>query len=99
MEFWKQLIAEHGIGKDGVLLDPQDALANPSKNSIDNPSNNASPKIAPHVPDRKDVFFYQADDEHFIPRSILVDLEPRVRKIIYRFYSLISWICRSLIMC
>ncbi|KAF0972608.1 hypothetical protein FDP41_008857 [Naegleria fowleri] len=28
--------------------------------------------------DRKDVFFYQADDEHFIPRSILVDLEPRV---------------------
>jgi tubulin gamma len=29
--------------------------------------------------DRKDVFFYQADDEHYIPRAILVDLEPRVR--------------------
>lgn len=28
--------------------------------------------------DRKDVFFYQADDGKFIPRSILVDLEPRV---------------------
>jgi len=28
--------------------------------------------------DRKDVFFYQADDEHYIPRSILMDLEPRV---------------------
>ncbi|KAJ3107368.1 gamma-tubulin [Phlyctochytrium planicorne] len=28
--------------------------------------------------DRKDVFFYQADDEHYIPRSILLDLEPRV---------------------
>eukprot|EP01138_Halocafeteria_seosinensis_P005509 gb/GECG01005631.1/.p1 GENE.gb/GECG01005631.1/~~gb/GECG01005631.1/.p1 ORF type:complete len:471 (+),score=42.23 gb/GECG01005631.1/:1-1413(+) len=28
--------------------------------------------------DRKDVFFYQADDEHFIPRAILMDLEPRV---------------------
>ncbi|TIB98390.1 tubulin gamma chain [Wallemia mellicola] len=28
--------------------------------------------------DRKDVFFYQADDDHYIPRSILVDLEPRV---------------------
>jgi len=28
--------------------------------------------------DRKDVFFYQADDEHYIPRSILFDLEPRV---------------------
>jgi len=28
--------------------------------------------------DRKDVFFYQADDEHYIPRSVMVDLEPRV---------------------
>lgn len=31
--------------------------------------------------DRKDVFFYQADDEHYIPRAILVDLEPRVRSV------------------
>lgn len=30
--------------------------------------------------DRKDVFFYQADDDHYIPRAILVDLEPRVIK-------------------
>jgi tubulin gamma len=28
--------------------------------------------------DRKDVFFYQADDEHYIPRSLLIDLEPKV---------------------
>ena len=28
--------------------------------------------------DRKDVFFYQADDDHYVPRSILIDLEPRV---------------------
>ncbi|KAI9635778.1 putative tubulin gamma chain [Dioszegia hungarica] len=28
--------------------------------------------------DRKDVFFYQADDEHYVPRAILIDLEPRV---------------------
>ena len=28
--------------------------------------------------DRKDVFFYQADDEHFVPRSLQMDLEPRV---------------------
>ncbi len=28
--------------------------------------------------DRKDVFFYQADDDQYVPRSILVDLEPRV---------------------
>lgn len=30
--------------------------------------------------DRKDVFFYQADDDHYIPRAVLVDLEPRVIK-------------------
>ena len=27
--------------------------------------------------DRKDVFFYQADDERYIPRALLIDLEPR----------------------
>lgn len=27
--------------------------------------------------DRKDVFFYQADDERYIPRACLIDLEPR----------------------
>lgn len=35
------------------------------------------------IEDRKDVFFYQADDDHYIPRSILVDLEPRVIHIVY----------------
>jgi tubulin gamma len=30
--------------------------------------------------DRKDVFFYQADDEHYIPRALLLDLEPRVTR-------------------
>jgi len=28
--------------------------------------------------DRKDVFFYQADNDHYIPRALLIDLEPRV---------------------
>jgi tubulin gamma len=28
--------------------------------------------------DRKDVFFYQSDDDHYIPRAVLIDLEPRV---------------------
>lgn len=28
--------------------------------------------------DRKDTFFYQADDSHYVPRAVLVDLEPRV---------------------
>mmetsp|Transcript_36924 Transcript_36924/g.33193 ORF Transcript_36924/g.33193 Transcript_36924/m.33193 type:complete len:96 (+) Transcript_36924:33-320(+) len=27
--------------------------------------------------DRKDVFFYQADNERYIPRACLVDLEPK----------------------
>uniref|UniRef100_A0A7S2R8S5 Tubulin gamma chain n=1 Tax=Rhizochromulina marina TaxID=1034831 RepID=A0A7S2R8S5_9STRA len=30
--------------------------------------------------DRKDVFFYQADDGHYIPRALLMDLEPGVVK-------------------
>eukprot|EP01134_Creolimax_fragrantissima_P002596 CFRG2596T1 len=33
---------------------------------------------AVHGEDRKDVFFYQADDDHYIPRAVLMDLEPRV---------------------
>lgn len=28
--------------------------------------------------DRKDIFFYESDDNKFIPRSVLIDLEPRV---------------------
>ena len=31
--------------------------------------------------DRKDVFFYQADDDHYIPRALLFDLEPRVGEV------------------
>lgn len=31
----------------------------------------------PQSGDRKDVFFYQADDERYIPRACLIDLEPR----------------------
>lgn len=60
---------EHGINPEGVLED-----------------------FAVNGEDRKDVFFYQvisgfstplilfnqADDEHYVPRAILVDLEPRV---------------------
>lgn len=34
--------------------------------------------------DRKDVFFYQADDQHYIPRSLLFDLEPGVIQPILR---------------
>ncbi|KAL0230024.1 hypothetical protein PCE1_003588 [Barthelona sp. PCE] len=34
--------------------------------------------------DRKDVFFYQADDNHYVPRAILLDLEPGVINSIMR---------------
>lgn len=34
--------------------------------------------INPQGGDRKDVFFYQADDDHYVPRALLLDLEPRV---------------------
>lgn len=46
--------------------------------------------------DRKDVFFYQADDEHYIPRAILVDLEPRVSASVAQYrLRLISVFTRS----
>lgn len=62
-EFWKKLCAEHGISPDGVLNDNIVRLTD-KENFEDS--------------DRKDVFFYQADDNHYIPRAILIDLEPRV---------------------
>lgn len=37
--------------------------------------------------DRKDVFFYQADDERYIPRAVMIDLEPRVRRALVRSES------------
>ena len=43
--------------------------------------------------DRKDVFFYQADDEHYIPRAVLLDLEPRVSGC--GIYNLIDLFVRS----
>ena len=36
------------------------------------------PAATKFIDDRKDVFFYQSDDDHYIPRALLVDLEPRV---------------------
>ena len=70
-EFWKKLCKEHGIsneGEPGLLLTVH---CNISISGI--LQEHASEGI-----DRKDVFFYQADDEHYIPRSVLLDLEPRV---------------------
>ncbi|KAF4664666.1 Tubulin gamma-1 chain [Perkinsus chesapeaki] len=49
----------------GPSIDPDGILRPPPPNQ-------------PPPEDRKDVFFYQADDEHYIPRALLIDLEPRV---------------------
>ena len=35
-------------------------------------------EYATYGDDRKDVFFYEGDNARYIPRSILLDLEPRV---------------------
>jgi tubulin gamma len=61
-EFWKRLCLEHGLDSDGIL----DARAA------------AAAAAGAGAGDRKDVFFYQADDERYIPRACLIDLEPRV---------------------
>ncbi|KAL4121453.1 hypothetical protein ACI65C_011242 [Semiaphis heraclei] len=43
-----------------------------------NPEGVLEPFATEGVGDRKDVFFYQADDNHYVPRAVLLDLEPRV---------------------
>ena len=86
MEFWKQLCAEHGINPEGILEefttegnDRKDVFFyQVSSDSV------WSPVLPSHCllccP-----FLYdnttpvsQADDEHYIPRAVLLDLEPRV---------------------
>jgi tubulin gamma len=70
--FWSQLCLEHGIDQDGSLK-PIEA-----QSAADPNANNGA--FNPHAAtDRKDVFFYQSDhDDKFIPRALLIDLEPRV---------------------
>jgi tubulin gamma len=65
-EFWKQLIMEHGLNPDGTLMEPPSNA--PSTYGAFQSSND----------DRKDVFFYQSDDDRYVPRALLIDLEPRV---------------------
>ena len=81
-EFWKQLCQEHGISKQGIL-EPQHQLGAFSSSAEKStpgghPSSSGSLLGASAGGDRKDVFFYQADDEHYVPRALLLDLEPRV---------------------
>jgi tubulin gamma len=68
-----QLCLEHGIAPDGTLVEP------PTSSTSSRATESASfPNFNTGSDDRKDVFFYQSDDEHYIPRALLLDLEPRV---------------------
>lgn len=67
-EFWKQLCLEHGIDPTGQLKEDPTIAASTTLNS----------HKPTKIDDRKDVFFYQSDDEHYIPRALLIDLEPRI---------------------
>lgn len=68
--FWSQLCLEHGIDRDGSLK--------PAPAADSSSAAGASPGVPP-ADDRKDVFFYQSDHEDkYIPRALLIDLEPRV---------------------
>ncbi|URE16180.1 hypothetical protein MUK42_30658 [Musa troglodytarum] len=89
MEFWKQLCLEHGIGKDGLLEDfatqarpPIPSFPASLRFSVIlhncRPDSDLVDQFVQKGGDRKDVFFYQADDQHYIPRALLMDLEPRV---------------------
>ena len=80
-EFWKQLCLEHGITPEGTLRDPWDYSQNPGGVPPPNQTSSSWNQNAvknPVIDDRKDVFFYQSDDDHYIPRALLIDLEPRV---------------------
>lgn len=74
-EFWKQLCLEHGIAPDGMLQSPCAEGGQQHQRQAGLFDHEADPNF---VDDRKDVFFYQSDDEHYIPRALLIDLEPRV---------------------
>ena len=80
MEFWKQLCTEHGISaskyskSNFCIFIINWKLKNIKKINKDG----TLEEFATEGNDRKDVFFYQADDDHYIPRAVLLDLEPRV---------------------
>ena len=72
MEFWKQLCAEHGISPEGKL----ESFATEGSDRKD---------VFFYQVRLFSSFFFvlsssflQADDQHYIPRSVLLDLEPRV---------------------
>jgi tubulin gamma len=72
--FWNQLCLEHGIASDGSLVEEEPTIIGAATPLHDHDGNHHRTPQA----DRKDVFFYQSDDDKYIPRALLIDLEPRV---------------------
>ncbi|ODV61314.1 gamma-tubulin [Ascoidea rubescens DSM 1968] len=72
-QFWQQICAEHGISLDGEF-DASLYSAN-NNNSSNSPFYNENNIL---IDDRKNIFFYESDNNRYTPRSILIDLEPRV---------------------
>ena len=76
-EFWKQLCLEHGIQPDGLarnvppssndIISSSTEHSTANTNGIGNPSlpSNTTNNNGQFIDDRKDVFFYQSDDEHY----------------------------------
>jgi tubulin gamma len=75
-EFWKQLCLEHGIRPDGTWQEPPTTTAMAAYAASSTSAYAKSHHLL--ADDRKDVFFYQSDDDRYIPRALLIDLEPRV---------------------
>ena len=76
-EFWKQLCLEHGIQPDGLarnvppssndIISSSTEHSTTNTNGVGNPSlpSNTANNNGQFIDDRKDVFFYQSDDEHY----------------------------------
>ncbi|VDL96098.1 unnamed protein product [Schistocephalus solidus] len=81
MEFWKQLCAEHGISPEGTL---EEFATNGSDRKdvffyqVCLPYSRISALLAAEFNQEVVWSSPAADDEHYIPRAVLLDLEPRV---------------------
>jgi len=70
---------EHGIDRDGsLLLNETNNNNNAYAYTNANKASEQQQQQLQRTDDRKDVFFYQSDDDKYIPRALLIDLEPRV---------------------
>ena len=70
--FWNQLCYEHQINPGDGSIEWIPPTSNGSSETLKTPSSIMNK-------DRKDVFFYQSDiQDKYIPRALLIDLEPRV---------------------